>query len=363
MTAAASAREHLAVLAAQPRPAGGDEEKKAREYCARVLKAAGFRVREEPFTYSSFPGTWATPLVGVISLIALEIAAWLGRRGSGGAALALLIVVALILVAGVRWLIRTGVMGAGIMRRRGLNLVANRGADVSLWLVAHLDSKSQPVPIAARALGVIGTVGTWIAALALAAGDVVGWHSAGAWLLLALMALIAGIPVALTTVGARSPGALDNASGVATVLRIAQQAPESQPIGVLLTSAEELGLAGARAWARAHPRGRAVNFDGVDDRGSIRITPSGTGSAALIQPLLAAAKAEGVRARAGRLIPGVLVDGVALAEAGWHVVTISKGTWRTVARIHTPRDRMERLDGSGVTVAASLVTRALGDML
>ena len=40
-------------------------------------------------------------------------------------------------------------------RRRGVNLVAIRGPEApTLWLMAHLDSKSQPVPILARAAGI-----------------------------------------------------------------------------------------------------------------------------------------------------------------------------------------------------------------
>ncbi len=359
----ASAREHLAVLAANARPAGGEAESKAREHCANALKAAGYRVREESFEYSAFPGKWATPLVGLCSLAALEASAYLGRRGNTGATVAVLVVVGAALVTGVRWLIRHGVMDVGVMRRRGVNLVASRGSDVSLWLVAHLDSKSQPVPIAARALGISATIGAWIVALGIAGAQLRGWDATSAWAWLSVLALTAGVPVALTTVGAHSPGAVDNASGVATVLLVATSAPSSLPLGVLLTSAEELGLAGARAWARAHPRGRAINFDGVDDHGTIRITPSGGGSAAMVAPLLAAARAERTVANAGRLLPGVLLDGVALAEAGWHVVTISKGSWRTVARIHTRDDDLARLDGSGATLAASVVARALGELL
>ena len=49
-----------------------------------------------------------------------------------------------------------GVLRNPWMRSSGINLVATRGtADPRTWLVAHLDSKSQPVPSAARVAGVI----------------------------------------------------------------------------------------------------------------------------------------------------------------------------------------------------------------
>ena len=58
-------------------------------------------------------------------------------------------------------------------------------------------------------------------------------------------------------------------------------------MGVLLTSAEELGLAGARAWVHAWAQdgrapGVALNCDGVDDRGTLALLPAGTPPAALL---------------------------------------------------------------------------------
>ena len=70
------------------------------------------------------------------------------------------------------------------------------------------------------------------------------------WYALGAIEILVALPVMASIVGARSVGALDNASGVAAVLRTAELLPRGAAIGVLLTSAEELGLAGARAWAR-----------------------------------------------------------------------------------------------------------------
>jgi hypothetical protein len=50
-----------------------------------------------------------------------------------------------------------------------------------------------------------------------------------------------------------------------------------------------------------------------------------------------------------------LVDGVALADAGWDVVTVSRGTLGTVARIHLPGDSLARLHGDGMALAASVI--------
>jgi hypothetical protein len=51
----------------------------------------------------------------------------------------------------------------------------------------------------------------------------------------------------------------------------------------------------------------------------------------------------------------VLTDGVALADGGWQVVTLSKGGLRTLARIHTPRDHADGLTGQGIDEVARLI--------
>ena len=59
--------------------------------------------------------------------------------------------------------------------------------------------------------------------------------------------------------------------------------------------------------------------------------------------------------RSRRLLPGVLTDGVALDARGWEVVTLSKGTVGTLARIHTPADSLDALRGDGVAEAARVM--------
>jgi hypothetical protein len=129
---------------------------------------------------------------------------------------------------------------------------------------------------------------------------------------------------------------------------------------VLLTSAEELGLAGARAWARVWseaglPPGAAVNCDGVDDAGRLTAMYSGARPEALVRAASAEEGGDAGRATVRRLLPGILVDAVALADAGWRTITVSRGTLGTLGRIHTPRDTADRLSGNGIADAARLM--------
>jgi Zn-dependent M28 family amino/carboxypeptidase len=232
-----------------------------------------------------------------------------------------------------------------------VNLEAKRGTP-RIWLVAHLDSKSQPIPILVRAAAIVACVTLWVALVAMAALQV----KAG-WPLMTLAAVLAGLPVAISTIGSASPGALDNATGVAAVLLAAQRVDRSVPLGVLITSAEELGLAGSRAWVRAQPsKAPVINCDTIDDHGYLTIMHSHGRPERLIR----AFERRAVRAR--RVLPGILVDSVAFAEAGWDAVTVSRGTLATLARIHRPTDTPAGLRGRGVAEAADIIAEALLDV-
>jgi hypothetical protein len=365
-TSAARAAETVRVLAGEPRPAGSEAEARARAYCAARLRAAGFAVREEAFGYSAFVGRWGTPLGGAIALAMVVAAGLSGRAGAPRAALAVLSLGGATIAVAAVWLARVGVLSFPAERRTGVNLVAVRGTtqspadDPAVWLMAHLDSKSQPVPILARAAGITVVALAWVLALIVAAWQLGRDVDGGVWLAVVVMAIVGAVPAIATTVGSRSPGALDNASGVATVLAAAE-ATRRAPIGVCLTSAEELGLAGARAWVRSRGAGSTVtlNCDGVDDIGVITCMYSGARPDGLVSRVLSAASRAGLAVRAHRLLPGVLTDGVALSDAAWPVVTLSKGGPRTLARIHTPRDRADAITGTGIVEVARVMVELI----
>lgn len=372
-TRAARAVQTVRVLAGEPRPAGSQSEDRAREYCRARLREAGFDVTEEAFEYSTFVGHWGTSIGGIIALSILLAGGAAVRTGRPGVGLAVLALGAAGLAVVARALARTGVLDFPAQRRTGVNLVATRRVDVgaaspgeadepTVWLMAHVDSKSQPVPILVRAAGITLLGVVWAVAIVTAAVQL-ALDSGGVdvvWGVLTVLAIAGAIPVIATTVGARSPGALDNATGVATILAAADDARGSH-FGVCLTSAEELGLAGARAWVRgANRRGSiAINCDSVDDGGATTCMYSGPRPTSLVRSVLAAGSRAGVVIRAHRLLPGVLTDGVALADAGWHVVTLSKGGVRTLARIHTPRDRADELTGTGMDEVARVIVELL----
>ena len=353
----ARAKTLLDQLSEKPRFAGSPEEARARAKCKEALERAGFSCRELPFEYSQWPGRWGPPIAAAIQAATILVVA---RTAVNQGPLAALVVGGALL---------SGLMFASSdakrrwvallpwQRAKSVNLEARRG-NANVWLVAHLDSKSQTVPMLIRiassvTLAVITTV-AFVAVLLSLAG-LSGVQSV--WPVLEITAIVGALPSILCFVRNDSPGALDNASGVAAVLIACQSPSVAQNLGVLITSGEELGLAGARAWAaEAGPDISVINCDTVDDAGGWRCMYTGP------QPRRITAAAEtinaklGLRLTVGRLIPGILADSMAFADRGIESVTVSRGTLSTLARIHTRRDNSTALAGSGVADAGALLS-------
>jgi Zn-dependent M28 family amino/carboxypeptidase len=184
------------------------------------------------------------------------------------------------------------------------------------------------------------------------------------WACAALVTLVGAVPVVLSVVGQRSAGALDNASGVTTVISAARALGEIST-GILITDAEELGLAGARAWALQHRGTTVLNCDGVDDEGRVVVMFTGTMPKELFGAVERGSETTGVQCRPMRMVPGLLTDSVAFANAGLSSVTFSRGSLRSLARVHSRRDDLTNLRGTGIAETARLMAataRELGEM-
>ena len=199
--------------------------------------------------------------------------------------------------------------------------------------------------LALVAASAIAVVGGGVATFALTAS--VWW-----WL---PAVLLAGLFLGLNTVTERSPGAVDNATGVITVLTVLDLLDRNTSVGVILLDAEELGLAGARALV--HDRSNliggtaVINFDGIDDRGGTIAFEHRAGP--LTRKLAARL---GVKPR--RRLP-VVVDGLVLAGVSRECLTIMKGDWGTARLVHTRRDAPARLTLEGVQGVAQAVASVL----
>lgn len=363
MTVASGGGEGVALarsIARTGRPAGSDAERRARRECAAYLERRGFRVVERQFEYSSLPARWAAPVIGAYMAMANFAAAIaIGREPELTTfALGALAGFALLLCLGAWWNARWGTRERRL--DRGVNLVARRGVP-ELWFVAHLDTKGQPVSLLVRAGGVVLIAVGWLVTLG-------GWIvyafgiDGAAWVTVVglVVAGIGAAPLAASVVLDRGTGALDNASGIACIFEAIDQLDPDFSVGVLVTTAEELALAGARAWADHRPPGIALNCDGVDDEGETVCVVGRDRSGRLARAIERATEATGTRVHVRRSLPGVLFDSVALADAGWDAMTVTRGTLRSLARVHTARDTLGAWEGRGVAGVAAFLAAAAG---
>ena len=357
------AKSLLDELARAPRFAGSPEESAARALCRAELERAGFECRELPFEYSQWPGRWGPPIAAAFQAATIVAVAHMAVHNGPLAALIVgaALVIALMLAAGDakrRWTARFP-----LERASSANLEAKRGKP-EVWLVAHIDSKSQTVPILVRIASSVALAIVTALSFSVLVFSLLGLSPAPAvWHGLALAAVLGALPSMFCFVRNASAGAVDNASGVAAVLTALQTGSAPSDLGVLITSGEELGLAGARAWTRAHVRGAlakpgimVLNCDTVDDDGAWRCMYTGPKPKRIAAAAETIAGARGVRLRMGRLIPGILADSMAFADLGIEAVTLGRGTLSTLARIHTRRDNSNALTGSGVADAGVLLS-------
>ena len=350
------ARNLVERLSQKPRFAGSRDEAEVRALCKGELERAGFDCVERPFQYSQWLGKWGVPVAAAAQTATIFVVARMAMHQ--GPLVALMVGAALYIAllfaaadAKRRW-----ITALPFQRADSVNLEAGRGSP-SVWLVAHLDSKSQTVPMLIRIASSIGMAGVTLIAAAVLLLSLRGDRDPGTmWRAIEVSALIVALPSILCWVRNDSQGAVDNASGVAAVLLAAESLSSVRDLGILITSGEELGLAGARVWAsNATPGVVALNCDTVDDKGSWRLMYTGS------IPKRIRAAAEGSpspnvpRASMGRMIPGILADSMAFADRGIESVTVSRGTLSTLARIHTRRDTSIAFTGSGVAEASVLL--------
>ncbi len=227
----------------------------------------------------------------------------------------------------------------------GVNLIARPirpSAHQPVWLVAHYDSKGQPISMAIRLMGfaalLLGLITLFFAKLP-------------AIVLLAVAVVI----VSQNRVNDNSAGAVDNASALVAVFMALDQLRSAAAIGVIFPDAEEFGLVGARALATDRAElfdGAAViNLDGLDD--------VGRPTAFLHRPgRIGRAVAEALEARRWRWLP-VVVDGIALARVCGECISIMKGNARTMRIIHRPEDTAVRVRLDGAAIVAAGLARVL----
>ena len=368
------AKELVASLASEPRFAGSDAERKARQICEARLLDLGFKVTEERFTYSQFPARFAPFICGSIFAAGVLLAGHLSYAHNLALAGIVAAFAGLVVAAGLGGFLLERTSSLSPMRSTASNLVAirrNALQSPTLWLVAHTDSKSQTIPMLVR-VGSLAAAWIFFALLiATMVAELAGFAEGmgiPAQLIRAtalsgsVITAIAIVPLALCFITNKSPGALDNATGVAALLLALEHLKPDRNVGVLLTSAEEMGLAGARAFvATRTEKGIAINCDTIDNAGSF-ICMSDDSRRRDAVAMSKAGETVGENVRVRPIIRGILTDSMAFRKAGWESCTLSRGNLGTLARVHTSRDEPGRVDGAGVALAARILAATVEEL-
>jgi hypothetical protein len=350
----------MALVLSLPREAGTPAAAKAREAVTAYLTGLGYRVSIQRFSFApaslnAFPAFGAG--LGGLALLLMPLLS--ATRAPAWAAL-LLWVTGLASLGLLAFGIGAGWITLGAMLREDANLIATRSdAPVRRWIVAHLDTKAQGHSMAGRLVAIWVIAGAVAVLSALAALRLRGTLSLPLVAAGAALALVAGALAGGGRLRGTSQGARDNGSGVLAALAAAGASLDPET-GVLITAAEEFGLVGARVFARLSPerlRGSTViNLDTIDQEGELYLVSHDRRGDALAQVEAARLEAAGLAPQRRRLPLGILVDSVPLARAGVPALTVGRLTWRTLRRIHTPRDTSDDLS----LAAAERIGRALG---
>ncbi|MEZ5066264.1 MAG: M28 family peptidase [bacterium] len=357
-----------------PRAAGGPEERRAAELVRERFESLGLPTEVETFRVGAdgvrrlrlrayglvaaaiaivalFPGHLASGLAGVVALLAVPFLSRWNR--------------------GIERFFDTGppIESRNVIARRP---GSGEGAPKVVFL-AHVDSKSAALPtfvtvvviLAALAALIAGSVSSLAAALGRP-----GWIGpAGSIPAAVLLApAVALVAMAFVPTGDRSPGAMDNATGVAVLLELARTAPhdpglDGAELVFLATGAEEVGLCGAMRWIQRHEaeldrtRTIVINVDSVGvGRSIVLVDARGRIAGRGIGDVLAGPAREcDLPVRWLRFLPGVGVDSMPFGARGFATVSVLGGVLGGASRrIHTPSDEVRWIRGPALASATRL---------
>ena len=256
-----------------------------------------------------------------------------------------------------------GCRGSG----RSRNIIARMQADkpgTDIVFLAHYDSKSQTIPISIRMLSLIlflPLLGIWIFLIILKTSNILLIGSSPL-LYLGLVSFLLILPHLLNFNGNRSPGALDNASGVGVMLELARVIKENYRSSMpsftfIATGAEEEGLIGSIRFMKKHAgsfRKEQTFFINLDSPGApgktLLIDRCGifarTRSGNLTKRFIESSRGQGIHPVRRSLPPGIGVDSFPISYRGFEAITLSSGTLnRTLLSMHTPDDSIGQIDG------------------
>jgi hypothetical protein len=300
----------------------------------------------------------------LLAALAAVLGAWLAPESPFGAAVCWGIAM---LFVNWPWHLSRWIGRSWLPRTQSANIVATPPAPapeapVRVIFMAHYDTKSQLLPTGIRVVlvmtitgicGVLGLIG-----LVTALGSPGLFSEGGPWgatmILLLLLTILCG-----NRTGNHSPGALDNGSGVGTLLELARtwRARPDYPVEVLwvASGSEEVCLDGARHflhmrrhWWQEKPT-LLVNLESVGAGSTVYL--SGHGQALQLARLLASDLGF---VHSGLHVLGAGMDHEPFAARRLSAVSILGDVVRQSFHLHSRRDNMARIEVSALDRAGAL---------
>jgi hypothetical protein len=358
--------EALREIGTTPRLTGSEGAQEVGAKIRARLEAIGYEVEDRDFTFSPLLGRFGITAAGALYIVAVFTASMFLYTNHPFGALSLLLILLVIIGLAILFA-RPAIDSLPLGRMQGTNMFAKRAGSTPRYIImAHRDSKSQPLPLAFRGPAIVLGVIMWIALVIASMMHAARPLSGTLILLLGAIGVITGVILIFCWVDNNSPGALDNASGVVAALGIAARERDAGDVALLITDAEELGLAGARAAAASLPAVFGViNLDGLDDDGAFYVLERfGTLKKTGLAPHLAVALLQEADARgediSRRDLPfGIVVDHIPIVKAGVPALTVMRGSMKSLRRVHRPDDDLDHLRGDGVRKTIDLVCGAI----
>ena len=370
-----------------PRLIGSEGEKKAIEVVIDEFKKAGYDdIQREQFKTSFANWTFARyiflPLGGFLLILGLLpfISAWINS----------FLTIDIKIYSILTWITLLGLFIAGykalgmvnsseitLMKDDGKNYTTENiyvnlkstNSKAKVVYMAHWDSKSQNFSSIVRILILlIAVFGDILMLLLYFVLSIVEFFIPIDILILDYLLLI--VCVVLASIGMlnffnktanKSPGAIDNAASVGTVIELAKFFKNSPLDNIdfifLSTSSEELNLGGAKDFIKKHekefdPKSTYfINFDGIGGKGFIRLItaygiPRKTSSEKLNELLLKSSEELGIDAKTIYLPTGAWADFMPVIQRGFDACWLaSKGAEK---HCHTVRDNMDLVNKEGL---------------
>ncbi len=385
-----------ACAVAGPRRTGSPGETAAVEYITGRLRGFGLEVHEEPFSYSTILKKFLKlTIISILIVLLLVFFLFQFKPFLTGVLVTFMLFLVLRFLSGVpfvatlRGLLFRELPLSG--RQESKNIVATTGnGDTGkrphIYVLAHYDSKSQSLSIVYRMVltgvfyfGCVYILGHYILAALV-------WGIPGGWLY-AVYCLVnfSGLLLVFMVEGNYSPGAIDNASGVGTLLHLAEIISKERKrfndvdITFVATGAEEEALVGAFHLCKSltkdaenpAPKNSCyfINLDGVGLKGSIYCThkigihftfTEGQGNFARL--VKEAGREEGLKVKTPPVVIGAAADHFPFTYEGFNAVTLSTVSKKAHV-VHTYKDGIDRLELEGFDTTGRLVLKVIEEIV